>query len=444
MDARRLAPASEDHGRALASIEGLGSSEELFRALSSHTPVGVFASNADGECVYVNDRWSELAGMTQERALGQGWSAALHPDDLDRVLGEWSEAAADGRDSIVEYRFQRPDNTVSWIQGFATALHGKDGNVVGWVGTCLDLTARVEAEEALLQESERFRTAFEDAPIGMALVAPNGKFIRVNRTVCEITGYDEATLLGLSFQEITHPDDLGADLDHVRRVLAGEMRTYQMEKRYRHRDGRIVWVMLSVSLVRDRAQQPHYFVSQIEDITERKQAEQKLQQLADHDPLTGLLNRRRFNEDLEREVIRTRRHGGRAAVLVVDLDRFKLINDSLGHRAGDDVLCAVAHTLESRLRGSDVVSRIGGDEFAVIALESGDEAQSARLARDLAKAIRSQTVVSSGTATRVTASIGIATLDKDTATSADDLLVAADNAMYQAKRRGRDQIAHAA
>ena len=330
----------------------------------------------------------------------------------------------------------------AWIQGFATALRSEGSRVVGWVGTCLDLTARIAAEDALLQESERFRTAFEDAPIGMALVAPDGSFLRVNRTLCEITGYDESSLLELCFQEITHPDDLDADVEQVRRVLTGEIRTYQMEKRYRRRDGQIVWAMLSVSLVRDRVQQPLYFVSQIEDISERKEAEDRLQELADHDPLTGLVNRRRFSEELEREVARTRRHSSETAVLIIDLDWFKLINDSLGHRAGDDVLCAVARTLESRLRATDVLSRIGGDEFAVIAPTDGGEVAARKLASDLAEAIRTQTVVTSGTARHVTASIGVALLNEHTATSADDLLAAADGAMYSAKRDGRDRIAH--
>jgi len=301
----------------LTALPGLGSSEELFRALSSHTPVGVFVSNADGKCLYVNGRWCELAGIPAERALGDGWAAALHPEDAERVLGEWTEAGAAGRDSIVEYRFLRPDGGVSWIQGFASALHADDGRVVGWVGTCLDQTERVHAEE-------------------------------------------------------------------------------------------------------------------------------RLQELADHDPLTGLLNRRRFNEELARESARIRRHGGRAAVLIVDLDCFKSVNDSLGHRAGDELLCAVARALESRIRVSDVLARLGGDEFAVVAPGCDDETEARALASDLAEAIRSLTVVTSGTAVRITASVGVALLAETAAANWDDLLVTADRAMYRAKQRGRDQVVYSA
>lgn len=435
-------PADDERSPALLlpGIAGLGSSEKLFRAVSAHTPVGLFVSNADGQCVYVNGRWSELAGLSAAEALGDGWARALHPDDVDRVGAEWAEASADGRDSIVEYRFRRPDGGVSWIQGFATALRDAQGRAVGWVGTCLDLTARKEAEEALVEEAERFRTAFEDAPIGLALVAPDGAFLRVNRTLCEITGYSESELLGRTFQDITHADDLDADLEQVRRVLSGEIRTYQMEKRYWRRDGQLVWVMLSVSLVRDREGAPLYLVSQIEDITERKEVERALQHLADHDPLTGLLNRRRFGEELDREIERIRRHGGQMTLLVVDVDRFKLVNDSLGHRAGDEVLRAVATTLSRRVRASDVVSRIGGDEFAVIAVATEGDDAAHRLATDFADTIREETIVASDNAVNVTVSIGVVTADAASVTSADDLFVAADNAMYSAKTSGRDRV----
>jgi PAS domain S-box-containing protein len=139
---------------------------------------------------------------------------------------------------------------------------------------------RLSAEEQLRQSEERFRRAFDDAAIGMALVAPDGRWLEVNRSLCEIVGYTEEELLARSFQDITHPADLDADLDFVRRVLAGDLRTYQMEKRYFHKDGSVVWIQLSVSLVRDAAGAPLYFISQIQDISVRKWAEEALAERA--------------------------------------------------------------------------------------------------------------------------------------------------------------------
>jgi diguanylate cyclase (GGDEF)-like protein/PAS domain S-box-containing protein len=439
MDTRRVA--DRRIALALGGEAGSTSSESLFRALAGHTPVGIFVSNAAGECVYVNARWCELAGMGPDEAMGDGWAAALHPDDADRVLSEWARAAAAGEDSIVEYRFRRPDGAVSWIQGFASALRGGDGGVTGWVGTCLDLTARRDAEEALRQERDRFRVAFDDAPIGMALVELDGTFVRVNRGLCEMVGYETAELIGRRFHDITHPDDLHRDVEHAEKMLANEIRAYQMEKRYLRRDGSAIWVSLSVSLVRDPAGKPLYFLAQMEDISARKEVERELQLLADHDALTGLLNRRRFNEELERELARVRRHGLRSAVLMVDLDQFKLVNDSHGHHAGDDVLRAVARTLERRLRANDCVARVGGDEFGVIAVEVTDDEAAIKLATDLVETIRVEPIVVGGETLVVTASIGVAILEPEPGASADDVFVAADGAMYAAKRQGGDQVA---
>src|SRR5438105_3413924 len=156
-----------------------------------------------------------------------------------------------------------------------------------------------DARATLLEADGRFQDAFDDAPIGMALVGPDGRFLRVNRTLAEITGYEEADLLEQTFQDITHPDDIGADVEQMERVLRGESSAYRMEKRYLRRDGSIVWVMLSVSLVRGQGGAPLYFVSQVEDISERKRQEAELERMANYDALTGLGNRRKLLADLD-------------------------------------------------------------------------------------------------------------------------------------------------
>ncbi len=131
-----------------------------------------------------------------------------------------------------------------------------------------------------LSSDSLFQSAFEFAAIGMALVSPEGKWLRVNRSVCNITGYNETEMLARTFQDITHPDDLESDLENVRRMLAGEIDTYQMEKRYFHRSGSIVWVLLSVSLVRTKSGEPLFFISQIQDITRQKTGEEELAKAA--------------------------------------------------------------------------------------------------------------------------------------------------------------------
>jgi diguanylate cyclase (GGDEF)-like protein/PAS domain S-box-containing protein len=558
-----IVPLSAEDGFSVTS-----SGEELFRAMTAHGPVGVFVNDTSGSWVYVNDRLCDLLQRSREEALGDGWLEAIHPEDADRVHAEWARASADGVDFASEYRFRTRTGRVSWVECFASAVANHEGRLVAWVGTCVDVTPRKEAEDAIalagdrfraafddapigmaivapggrwletnevlqkmlgysadelsertfaddthpddlalslesrqgqlhgsareariekrfvrsngetvwtavsstlirsptgellysvaqieditarvltqraLEEAEeRFRRAFDDAPIGMALVAPDGRFVLANHSLCELLGYDESELLARTFQDITHPEDLASDVQQAERLLAGEIRSYQLEKRYYRSDGQLIWVMLSVSLVRAENGEPLHFVSQIEDISARKAADLRLRELADHDPLTGLLNRRRFREELAWELDLIGRNGNRrAAVLILDVDRFKLVNDSLGHPAGDEVLQAVGQTLRRRLRRTDVIARLGGDEFGVILPDVADSSETSRIAGEIAEEVRSRAIATSHGAAGVTVSIGVVGLDARDVGRDQDALAAADRALYRAKEQGRDGV----
>ncbi len=219
---------------------------------------------------------------------------------------------------------------------------------------------------ALKQSEEQFRNAFDHAA-GMALVAANGRWLQVNQSLCRMLGYAEEELLALKFQDLTHPEDLGQELVNNYRLLDGQVTTAQLEKRYRHKHGHHLWVLSSASLVRDAQGTPAHFIFQIQDITERKRAEEQVHFAAFHDGLTGLANRTLLSDRLSLAVERAKRHKSyQFAVLFIDLDRFKLINDSLGHPTGDRLLVELARRLEHGLRPGDTVARLGGDEFAIL------------------------------------------------------------------------------
>ena len=285
------------------------------------------------------------------------------------------------------------------------------------------------------EAEQRFRLAFEQAAVGMALVAPDGRFLRVNQALCDLVGYVAQDLVSKTFQEITHPEDLDLDLEFVRRMLAGELRTYTMEKRYFHADGHTVWVLLSVSLVRGDDGEPRYFISQIQDITERRQLEQRLSFLADHDEMTGLPNRRRLREELERAVAFAQRYEQAGALLILDLDNFKQVNDTLGHHVGDSLVREVAGRLRGRLRATDVLARIGGDEFAVL-LPQVNAAQAERVARDLVDTVGSGCHLVDGAVVETSASLGVALYEPGWEIDPEGLLMHADRAMYEAKNAG--------
>lgn len=279
--------------------------------------------------------------------------------------------------------------------------------------------------------------AFAHAPIGMALVDMAGGPLRVNDALCRITGRTAAEVCARPFRDLSDPRDTNVDTLQVAELLDGHVDSYQVEKRYRHAQGHLVWVLLSVSLVRDDEGRPLYFIVQVQDISARKAIEGQLEHLVDHDFLTALFNRRYFERALAQETKSVARYGGGGALLLLDLDHFKAVNDRLGHKAGDHLLKRVAATLRSRIRETDVLARLGGDEFGFI-LPQVDAAQAEVVAASLVTALRRQTTVLAGHQIEITASVGVALFDGLTNI---EILAAADLAMYQAKEAGRDGFA---
>lgn len=298
--------------------------------------------------------------------------------------------------------------------------------------------------EALQISEERFRSAFEFAAIGMALVAPDGRWLQVNHALCELVGYTEQELLQIDFQTISHPADLDSDLDYVQKLLAGTIRSYQMEKRYIHKDGRIVWILLSVSLLRDANGQALHFISQIQDITARKHLEEelraanaRLETLASSDGLTGLKNYRAFSEQIIIEWQRARRHSLPLSLVMLDIDGFKRFNDSYGHPAGDRALSEIGRILQASARTSDCAARYGGEEFALILPHTdhaGAQVFAERLRISIEQAVWDKAAL--------TASIGVATLGQEHQ-DCSDLIDAADQALYHSKAKGRNRVTHA-
>jgi diguanylate cyclase (GGDEF)-like protein/PAS domain S-box-containing protein len=301
---------------------------------------------------------------------------------------------------------------------------------------------------ALAESEAHFRNAFDHAAIGMALIAIDGRLIQVNQSLCKILGYHEHKLLGTNLSEITHPDDIENDEKEMNQVLEGRKLTCQIEKRFMTQKREIVWTMVNLSLVTSPEGDPLHFISQIQDITERKQAEEKLEHAAYHDSLTGLANRVLFTEHLHITIEQARRDPTlNYAVLFIDLDRFKNINDSLGHAAGDELIVTVAKRLSSCLRPSDTAARFGGDEFAILLNGINDVNDAIRVAERLEREL-SLSYNLDGHEVFTSASIGIA-LSSTAYFRPDDVMRDADTAMYRAKANGKaryeifDKVMHA-
>ena len=298
-------------------------------------------------------------------------------------------------------------------------------------------TAPAAAEpQRAADASDRFRSAFDYAAIGMALVSTEGRWLQVNRSLCQILGYEEEELLLTDFLAVTHPDDLPTALSNISQLLKNKVHASQMEKRYIHRSGHEVWVHWSVSSVRDQYSKSVHLIFQIQDITDRKLAEQQLHHDAFHDALTGLPNRALFMDHLKLSVARSRRNAQRHfAVLYLDLDRFKIINDSLGHTIGDQLLVGIADRLKKNLRPGDTVARLGGDEFTILIEDIVDEKEAVQVAERVQKEL-SVPFNLSGREVFTTVSMGIAPSSTGYE-RAEDILRDADTAMYRAKSLGK-------
>ncbi|MGK2931330.1 MAG: sensor domain-containing diguanylate cyclase [Solirubrobacterales bacterium] len=375
---------------------------------------------ADGGAMRVNGYDPEqLTGSLLQDAVPESAYVKLEPEYRATLEGESRDFLYLSDDETRWYRVQ-------------TKPIRSDGEVVGGIVFTVDVSDMEQTRSDLKQANEQFKVAFDKAPIGMALVDLDGSWLKVNSALCKITGYSVEDFQGQRFADITHPNDLEEDLENASRLLAGEQTTYTMEKRYIKKDGRLVWVELNGSLVRDDQGEPLHFIAQIQDISVRKSLEDQLRQTALEDALTGLANRRSFEDQMERQYDRCRRHGEEAVLFMIDIDNLKQVNDRHGHAAGDNLLRFVAESLVRNARKHDVVARLGGDEFAMLKIVVEPD-NAAKLAQKTAAILDDLSMEFGGTSISCGASVGWAALTK--ATDIDSAMTEADRSMYESKRR---------
>ncbi len=413
-------------------------SEGRFEALVHEASDIIVVSDTEGRLTYVSPAFERILGSSAGQFRFRSAAEMMHPDDLANMRGRDPEIrGADSLGMKTEIRLRHSDGSWRWFEA-KVSNHLENPKVRGIVGNLHDITERKRAEEELRDAHERFRSAFENAPIGMVMADLDGNITRANPAFGRILGRDVGEVYGKNIDSFTHPDDQEMSKTESDRLVSSDSDGYRLEKRYVHADGRDVWVSINVSCVRDEEQRPLYFIGQIEDVTEGRALRERLAFAAIHDSLTALPNRELFMDRLEVALRRLTRSHHQVAVIFLDLDRFKLVNDSLGHDVGDRVLRAVADRLSSVMRSTDTLARFGGDEFTVLCDEVDDEADALEVAQRLVSAMEQPLALESGEVF-ASISVGIALSGEGTQSGAV-LLRNADVAMYRAKGRGPSHI----
>lgn len=423
-------------------------SESRFRDMANSAPMLLWLTNAAGESIFFNQRWLEFTGRTLEQALSGHWIENVHPDDRQTCQDRHRQAMQNRADVVSEYRLLHVSGDYRWILDTGKPRYSQQGEFIGYIGSCLDISDRKQVEQELKIRERQFRQIFELAPAGMSILDLGGRFINVNQALCDLLGYTKAELLQTSWLDITHPDDLPSNLNLIHKIVSGEIPYAQFEKRYLNKIGETLYAVVSIAPLQNSQDELHQLAVQVIDITERKRAEEQLTHDAIHDGLTGLANRSFFMNQLQIALKMSERHSQYGfAILFVDVDRFKRINDSLGHVVGDQLLVAIANVLTRCTKSTDTVARLGGDEFALLLEDIHDIHDAIRVAQriqdDLVPPFRL-----AGHDVVTTASIGIV-LSAPDYQHGTELLRDADIAMYRAKDNGRncyevfDKVMHA-
>jgi diguanylate cyclase (GGDEF)-like protein/PAS domain S-box-containing protein len=418
----------------------LRDSERWLAAVLRGVGDAVIATDAAGRVGLVNPAAERLLGMTDVQGRVAAEVVRLRDPDRDAALtlapdapraagrdGSASRPAllvtADGALVPVDYTVGTVDDEAGRLCGLAIVLH--------------DVRERAAAQERLARSEHRFRGAFDNAPLGLALIDRSNRFVRVNRALCRLLNAEAGQLVGVDQAAFGEASDNAIETEFQRDLAQGRSETVQYERRYRGRDGRVISALVSASLLPTNAE-PQQFLVQINDVTERKRAEDALEHLAHHDVLTGVANRTLLNEEVEHEIAVARRQKSRLAVVFIDLDYFKHVNDSLGHEAGDMVLKEIADRLTGTVRAIDIVGRMGGDEFVVV-LSGVKDAHDVLALTDKLRTECAKPITAGTHEVRLAVSMGVS-LFPDDAQDFRTLLRFADSALYQAKGEGRNNL----
>ena len=391
-------------------------------------------------CVHVNRYLCNMVGYTEAELTAMTIGDITHHEDIPACVEAMKQLYAGGPKSFsLEKRFLRKDGSSLWVETTVYLIKLQSGEPIYGALLVKDISNLKRFESALQQSRARAKAAFDQAAIGIIEVdGYTGKISRVNRYFCSLIGYTSAELQTMTIADITYPEDVAKSNQLIQELHSGKKKSFTIEKRYLRRDGSIFWSLTTATLVTMPDRQLSYAFGMIQDISVQKRAQEQLMHNALYDSLTNLPNRTLLLQRLAtaiRLAQGTQRHS--FAVLFLDLDHFKVINDSLGHRVGDRLLLSVAQCLQTLLKKGDTAARLGGDEFILLLNNVQAEQDVIEVIEQIFEALSHPFIIDSYRA-YTSASIGVV-LRTQHYTKATHLLRDADTAMYRAKAQGRNR-----
>jgi diguanylate cyclase (GGDEF)-like protein/PAS domain S-box-containing protein len=460
--------------------EALRESEQNFRSMVALNPQVLWVMDAQGQVIEISDRWEDITGQTKDQAGGGGWAKALHPDDVQRTIKTVAKLRRSESCIDVEYRVRQTGGEWRWMRAKGSPRRDDAGKIIRWYGSVQDIHELKQTQEALRQSEGRHRNhlalplprmeslqvkfergesisaGFSDSVTelcanllgsqwsGMRQVfdsVANGitisdagvaglPLVYVNPAFETLTGYSLKEVQGKSCRLLQGRETTQAGLDVLRKALQERREVRTVLKNFR-KDGTPFWNELYLSPLKDAAGQVTHYLGIQNDVTAKVEAEANLAHMAHHDMLTGLANRTLLMDRLEKTLLRARRSQRTAAVLFLDLDNFKCVNDIFGHDAGDSLLKVVAHRLASAVRAYETAARLGGDEFVVVLEDLADENEAQKIMERLIVELR-KSIWLSQEEFNPSVSVGMAIFPRD-GESPKELLRAADMSMYLVK-----------
>ncbi|MDQ3751324.1 MAG: diguanylate cyclase [Actinomycetota bacterium] len=409
--------------------------EADYRTLVEHVPAMVYRADVGGadEWHFVSPQVEAFLGYSPTEFTSDLWLSRLYPEDRVRVLLEEDRDRdrPDGSTHRIEYRFRSRDGRLVWISDEYVLMSGSDGRRY-YRGVMLDITERKEIEAKLALQGEHFRSLVQHASDVIVVVDARGSIKYVSPSVERVLGFSAHERMGRSMFDLVHPDDVALAKETMAEIRERTGKHSRIELRVRHKDGFYRWLEVSMNNLLEDPNIQGIFIN-YRDVSERKIVEEQLRHNALHDPLTGLANRSLLVDRLEHAIAASARRNEHLAVLFIDLDDFKSVNDLFGHAAGDQILIAAAGRIKPCLRSEDTASRLGGDEFVVLLEGVEHESDATTIAKRMLESLHLPFVVGDRELS-IHASIGIAVADAPQDVHA--LLRNADAAMYAAKSRG--------